>query len=143
IPFPSYEIFRLIPWREELINGMFGADLIGFHTFDDVRHFLSAASKIVLSKFADNVILHNERQIVVESFPMGIDDHKFESLISDPAVQEHVATFKDSLHDLKTILSIDRLDYSKGILQRLMAFELFLQTYPEWVEKINLYMIVV
>lgn len=143
IPFPSYEIFRLIPWREELINGMFGADLIGFHTFDDVRHFLSAASKIVLSKFADNVIVHNERQIVVESFPMGIDDHKFESLISDAVVQEHVTTFKDSLKGLKTILSIDRLDYSKGILQRLTAFELFLQTYPEYVEKIILYMIVV
>jgi trehalose 6-phosphate synthase/phosphatase len=143
IPFPSYEIFRLIPWREELINGMFGADLIGFHTFDDVRHFLSAASKIVLSKFADNVILHNERQIVVESFPMGIDDQKFESLISDPTVQEHIATFRESLNGLKTILSIDRLDYSKGILQRLMAFELFLQTYPEYLEKINLYMIVV
>ncbi len=143
IPFPSYEIFRLIPWREELINGMFGADLIGFHTFDDVRHFLSAASKIVLSKFADNVILHNERQVVVESFPMGIDDHKFEFLISDSVVQEHVSTFKESLYGLKTILSIDRLDYSKGILQRLLAFELFLQTYPEWVEKINLYMIVV
>jgi trehalose 6-phosphate synthase/phosphatase len=143
IPFPSYEIFRLIPWREELINGMFGADLIGFHTFDDVRHFLSAASKTVLSKLADNVILHNERQIVVESFPMGIDDQKFESLIADPLVQEHIGTFKGILKDLKTILSIDRLDYSKGILQRLMAFELFLQTYPEYLEKINLYMIVV
>jgi trehalose 6-phosphate synthase/phosphatase len=143
IPFPSYEIFRLIPWREEIINGMFGADLIGFHTFDDVRHFLSAASKIVLSKFADNVIIHNERQIVVESFPMGIDDQKYESLVSEPAVQENIKAIKESFGDQKIILSIDRLDYSKGILQRLLAFEMLLQNYPEYIERINLYMIVV
>ena len=143
IPFPSYEIFRLIPWREEILRGMFGADLIGFHTFDDVRHFLSAASKIVLSKFADNVILHNDRQIVVESFPMGIDDQKYESLISQAAVQENIMNLKESFQGQKIILSIDRLDYSKGILQRLLAFELLLQNYPEYVESINLYMIVV
>jgi trehalose 6-phosphate synthase/phosphatase len=143
IPFPSYEIFRLIPWREEIINGMFGADLIGFHTFDDVRHFLSAASKIVLSTFADNVIIHNERQIVIESFPMGIDDAKYASLISEPAVQENIKAIKESFQDQKIILSIDRLDYSKGILQRLLAFELLLQNYEEYIEKIVLYMIVV
>lgn len=143
IPFPSYEIFRLIPWREELINGMFGADLIGFHTFDDVRHFLSAASKIVLSKFADNVLNYNDRQIVVESFPMGIDDLKYASLISKPEVQENIKALKESFNDQKIILSIDRLDYSKGILQRLLAFELLLQNFPEYIETIDLYMIVV
>jgi trehalose 6-phosphate synthase/phosphatase len=143
IPFPSYEIFRLIAWREEIINGMFGSDLIGFHTFDDVRHFLSAASKIVLSKFADNVINYNDRQIVVESFPMGIDDEKYESLISESAVQEHIKEVKESFSGQKIILSIDRLDYSKGILQRLLAFELLLQNYPEYIENIVLYMIVV
>jgi trehalose 6-phosphate synthase/phosphatase len=143
IPFPSYEIFRLIPWREEIITGMFGADLIGFHTFDDVRHFLSAASKIVLSKFADNVILHHDRQIVVEAFPMGIDDDKYASLVNTPEVQENIHSYKETFNGQKVILSIDRLDYSKGILQRLQAFELLLQTYPEYIEVVDLYMIVV
>jgi trehalose 6-phosphate synthase/phosphatase len=143
IPFPSYEIFRLIPWREEIINGMFGADLIGFHTFDDVRHFLSAASKIVLSKFADNVVVYNDRHIVAESFPMGIDDAKYASLISEPAVQENIKAIKESFNGQKVILSIDRLDYSKGILQRLLAFEQLLQEHPEYIETIVLYMIVV
>jgi trehalose 6-phosphate synthase/phosphatase len=143
IPFPSYEIFRLIPWREEILNGMFGADLIGFHTFDDVRHFLSSASKIVLSKFADNVIIYNDRQIVVESFPMGIDDEKYGSLIGEQAVQENIKAIQESFSDQRIILSIDRLDYSKGILQRLLAFELLLQNYPEYLERIVLYMIVV
>jgi trehalose 6-phosphate synthase/phosphatase len=143
IPFPSYEIFRLIPWREEIIKGMFGADLIGFHTFDDVRHFLSAASKIVISKYADNVILHNDRQIVVEAFPMGIDDAKYASLVESPEVLENIRSYKEIFSGQKVILSIDRLDYSKGILQRLQAFELLLQVHPEYLEVVDLYMIVV
>lgn len=143
IPFPSYEIFRLIPWREELITGMLGADLLGFHTFDDVRHFLSAASRLSTSKMTENVIVHRNRQIVVEAFPMGIDYHKFESLTKHPKVARYSVTFKESQKDLKIILTIDRLDYSKGIIQRLQALELLLQLHPEYIEQVVLYMIVV
>lgn len=143
IPFPSYEIFRLIPWRDELIDGMLGADLLGFHTFDDVRHFLSAASRLSLAKISDNVITNKDRQVVVESFPMGIDAAKFEGLVTDPTVKEHVWSFRDAIGSRKMILTIDRLDYSKGILQRLLAYELLLQTHPEYIDQISLYMIVV
>jgi len=143
IPFPSYEIFRLIPWREELISGMFGADLLGFHTFDDVRHFLSAASRLSSAKISDNVITHKDRQIVVESFPMGIDAKKFEEMITDPVVEEYRESFKESTQDRKVVVTIDRLDYSKGILQRLQAYELLLQMHPEYVDRLSLYMIVV
>lgn len=143
IPFPSYEIFRLIPWREELISGMLGADLLGFHTFDDVRHFLSAASRLSTSKLSDNVIIHKDRQVVVEAFPMGIDANKFESLTKHTKVAKHSASFKASQKDLKIMLTIDRLDYSKGITQRLQAIELLLQLHPEYKEKIALYMVVV
>ncbi len=143
IPFPSYEVFRLIPWREELIQGMLGADLLGFHTFDDVRHFLSAASRLSSGKMADNVIIHKNRHIVVEAFPMGIDHEKFEQLTLHPKVARYSAAFKESQKDLKIILTIDRLDYSKGILQRLQAMELLLQMHPEYLEKVVLYMIVV
>jgi len=143
IPFPSYEIFRLIPWREELISGMFGADLLGFHTFDDVRHFLSAAARLSPAKISDNLITHKNRQIVVESFPMGIDADKFASLTHDPAVLEHVQSIKETMGDSKLVLTIDRLDYSKGILQRLQAYDLLLKMHPEYVDKLSLYMIVV
>jgi len=143
IPFPSYEIFRLIPWREELIAGMLGADLLGFHTFDDVRHFLSAASRLSTSKLLDNVIVYKDRQVVVEAFPMGIDYDKFESLTGNSKVAKHADSFKFSQQKLKIILTIDRLDYSKGILQRLQALELLLQMHPEYIERIALYMIVV
>ncbi|TCC92784.1 bifunctional alpha,alpha-trehalose-phosphate synthase (UDP-forming)/trehalose-phosphatase [Pedobacter hiemivivus] len=143
IPFPSFEIFRLIPWREELIVGMLGADLLGFHTFDDARHFLSAASRLSSSNLSENVLLYNDRQVVVEAFPMGIDSKKFEELTKHEKVAKFTASIKASLKNIKTILSIDRLDYSKGILQRLQAFELLLQLHPEYIGKLALYMIVV
>ncbi|MCX2583848.1 bifunctional alpha,alpha-trehalose-phosphate synthase (UDP-forming)/trehalose-phosphatase [Pedobacter sp. MR22-3] len=143
IPFPSYEIFRLIPWRDELLNGMLGADLIGFHTYDDVRHFLSTATRLLPVNSTANVLNNNERQIVVEAFPMGIDFDKFSNLTSHDEVQKEIEYFRNGKEDMKVILSIDRLDYSKGILERLKALELLLQAHPEFIGKIELYMIVV
>lgn len=143
IPFPSYEIFRLIPWRVELLNGMLGADLIGFHTYDDVRHFLSTATRLLPVNSSANILNSNERQIVVEAFPMGIDFEKFSNLTAFNDVQREVEYFRAGKEDMKVILSIDRLDYSKGILERLKALELLLQTHPEYINKIELYMIVV
>ncbi|MEJ7557696.1 MAG: bifunctional alpha,alpha-trehalose-phosphate synthase (UDP-forming)/trehalose-phosphatase [Pedobacter sp.] len=143
IPFPSYEIFRLIPWREEIIDGILGADLLGFHTFDDVRHFLSAASRLSSAKLSENVLIHKSRQIVVEAFPMGIDNDKFDELTKNTKVSRHSAAFKDVHKNQKIILSIDRLDYSKGIIQRLQALELLLQLHPDYIEKIELVMIIV
>jgi len=143
IPFPSFEIFRLIPWREELIAGMLGADLLGFHTFEDVRHFLSAASRLSSSNLSDNVLIYKNRQIVVEAFPMGIDSDRFEALTKNEKVAKYATSFKASLKNLKTILTIDRLDYSKGILQRLQTFDFLLEQHPEYIGKLALYMIVV
>lgn len=143
IPFPSFEIFRLIPWREQLIAGMLGADLLGFHTFDDARHFLSAASRLSSSNLSDNILNYKNRQVVVEAFPMGIDARKFDDLTRTEKVARYTASFKASLKNVRTILTIDRLDYSKGILQRLQAYELLLQLHPEYIGKLALYMIVV
>ncbi|WP_212004370.1 bifunctional alpha,alpha-trehalose-phosphate synthase (UDP-forming)/trehalose-phosphatase [Chitinophaga sp. HK235] len=143
IPFPSYELFRLIPWRAELIEGMLGADLLGFHTFDDTRHFLNAASRILPVNTNANVVSYNDRAVVVETFPMGIDFDKYAGLAKDPAVKLHLQNLRENFQQEKIVLSIDRLDYSKGILQRLQAFELLLQMHPEYVDKVVLYMIVV
>jgi len=143
IPFPSYEIFRLIPWREELLNGLIGADLIGFHTFDDVRHFISTATRLLPVNSSSNVLNSNERQIVVEAFPMGIDYDKFSSLTATEKVKKEIDYFRTGKEEMKVILSIDRLDYSKGILERLKALELLLQVHPEYIGKIELFMIVV
>lgn len=143
IPFPSYELFRLIPWRAELIEGMLGADLMGFHTFDDTHHFLNAASRILPVNTSANVVSYNDRATVVETFPMGIDFNKYSQLGQAPEVKHQLQSLKENFKDQRLVLSIDRLDYSKGILQRLQAFELLLQLHPEYVGKVVLYMIVV
>lgn len=143
IPFPSYELFRLIPWRSELLNGMLGADLLGFHTYDDAHHFLESVTRILQLSHTGSIIRRNDRSIVVESFPMGIDFEKFQDFVTDKQVQENIAQLKNDFPELRSILSIDRLDYSKGILQRLQAFEMFLANNPEYQQQVSLYMIVV
>ncbi|HEY8915196.1 MAG TPA: bifunctional alpha,alpha-trehalose-phosphate synthase (UDP-forming)/trehalose-phosphatase [Chitinophaga sp.] len=143
IPFPSFELFRLLPWRAELLDGMLGADLLGFHTFDDSRHFINAVTRLLPINASSNVLMVNDRAVIAEPFPMGIDYERYGSMVNNPDVQDQLKQLRDNFNDIKMILSIDRLDYSKGILQRLQAYELFLQLHPEYTEKIVLYMIVV
>ncbi len=142
IPFPSFEIFRLIPWRDKLIAGMLGADLIGFHTYDDVSHFLNTAARFAAVSFSSNIISLDNRKIMVEPFPMGIDFEKFDNLPLNPVVLNKIKNINAD-RNVRIILSIDRLDYSKGILERLKAFELLLQLHPNFIAKIGLSMIVV
>ncbi|RYE20979.1 MAG: bifunctional alpha,alpha-trehalose-phosphate synthase (UDP-forming)/trehalose-phosphatase [Sphingobacteriales bacterium] len=143
IPFPSFEMFRLIPWRSELIEGILGADLIGFHTFDDASHFISAATRLLPVNASSNVITVDDRPVVVESFPMGIDDEKYTALTRTKKVIEEAQHLKETFKKRRIMLCIDRLDYSKGILQRLQAFELLLEQHPEYKEQVVLHMIVV
>ena len=77
IPFPSYEMFRLLPWRKELLNGLLGADLVGFHTYDDMRHFLSSVSRLAARSVKEQHVENGERIVLVDSFPMGIDYDKY------------------------------------------------------------------
>ena len=143
IPFPSYEIFRLLPWRRELLNGVLGSDLVGFHTYDDMRHFLSSVSRIVGVSSAQGQVVINNRSVMVDSFPMGIDYDKYAEAAASPGALEKEVHYRISLGDQKLILSIDRLDYSKGIPTRLEAFELFFDRYPQYRNKISLIMVVV
>lgn len=143
IPFPSQELFRMIPWREELLSGILGADLVGFHTYDDVRHFISAATQLLDLHVDGSLIKMDERAIAVEPFPMGIDSEKFSALSETDSVKTLETTIKSYYQDQKILLSIDRLDYSKGIIQRLEAYNQFLEDNPEYHEKVVLLMIVV
>jgi len=143
IPWPSFELFRLLPWREEILNGLLGADLIGFHTYDYVRHFLSSASRITgLEHTLGNVSVAN-RVVKVDAFPMGIDYEKYSRAIEDPGVEKQAAKIRKKIGDRKIILSIDRLDYSKGIIERLEAFDLFLSENPQYKGKVTLIMVAV
>ena len=152
IPFPSFEIFRIFPWREKLLEGILGSDLIGFHTYDYVRHFLSSVKRILRYDVIFNKIKVGSREVLVDTFPMGIDYAKYndaarekhkqkKSEMSELSIQlkDHKKTSTDS----KLILSIDRLDYTKGVINRIKAFEIFLTNNPEYRNKVRLIMLTV
>ncbi|MEN7549509.1 bifunctional alpha,alpha-trehalose-phosphate synthase (UDP-forming)/trehalose-phosphatase [Rapidithrix thailandica] len=143
IPFPSFEIFRLLPWRKQILEGMLGSDLIGFHTYDDMRHFLSSVSRILGHNNTMGLVKKENRLIQVDSFPMGIDYEKFARGTKDPQTIEKYKRYEKLLSDQKVIISIDRLDYSKGIKQRLKAMDIFFTRYPEYIGKVSLVLIVV
>nr|WP_299337531.1 bifunctional alpha,alpha-trehalose-phosphate synthase (UDP-forming)/trehalose-phosphatase [Allomuricauda sp.] len=152
IPFPSYEIFRTLPWREEVLQGLLGSDLIGFHTYDYERHFLSSVRRLLGLEVSFNDIYFEDRVIKVDSFPMGIDYSKFHEAAKTSKslegkersdLQKKLDAHKEAAPDTKLILSIDRLDYSKGIAKRINAFEYFLNKYPEYKEKVRLIILAV
>ena len=142
IPFPSYEIFRLIPWREEILEGLLGSDLIGFHTYDYERHFLSSLHRILGLDLKMNKIDFQGRIIQADCFPMGINYKKYYEKAQDSKTLKQIKKIRQETGDRKIILSLDRMDYTKGILQRLDAYELFLEKYPQYKEKIILIFVI-
>jgi len=152
IPFPSYELFRMLPWREKILEGMLGADLIGFHTYDYERHFNSCVRRLLGYDYALNRINLGDRIIKVDNFPMGIDYDRFYqaslrigSISQDKKskLQRDIESFFKIAPQRKLILSIDRLDYTKGLSNRLYAFQRFLEKYPEYHDKVSLILLAV
>lgn len=138
IPFPSSEIFRILPWRNEVLEGMLGADLVGFHTYEYARHFLSSVLRLLGYEHEFGTIFVADRLVMVDNFPMGVDAQNIMKLLQKRSTQTEIRKFERSVEkkDRKIILSVDRLDYSKGIPHRLQAFEDFLNRHPQWREKL-------
>ncbi len=143
IPFPSFEIFRLLPWRNELLEGMMGADLIGFHTYDYVRHFLSSARRLLGQEHTLGQFLVGNRYVKVDAFPMGIDYEQFSGAPHKKEVRDEIDRLRKKIQSDKVILSVDRLDYTKGILNRLEAFDYFLRTNPSYRGRVTLIIVAV
>lgn len=143
IPFPSYEIFRALPWRKRLLRGLLGADLIGVHTFDDMRHFLSAVSRLLGHDHEMGHLKYNDRLVNIDAIPIGIDYEKFSQTALSKDTHKEIKSFYGSLSSQQLILSIDRLDYSKGIPQRLYALDRFFEKYSEFQGKVSLILLVV
>jgi trehalose 6-phosphate synthase/phosphatase len=143
IPFPSYEIFRLLPWRKEIIRGVLGADLIGFHIYDYVRHFMSSVRRLLGYEHTFGQITLENRIVKVDAFPMGIHFDQFASAEPDPVWTLDIKQNCRIEGGCKVILSIDRLDYTKGISKRLEAFDCFLEKYPEYKRKVTLILVAV
>lgn len=142
IPFPSYELFRALPERADLLNGLLGADLVAFHTHGYMRHFISAVYRVLNLDCNLDEIQLDSRVVDVDAFPMGINYKKYYDAILDKQISKQAKELKRNLGDAKLIVSVDRLDYSKGILIRLTSFENFLQDHPEYEGKVSLVMIV-
>lgn len=145
IPFPSFEIFRLIPgaWRREILEGLMGADLAGFHTYEYTENYLRCVLRILGEAHTMGTIQMHDRLVKAETFPMGIDVGRFMTAAQSSDIQAESRQLRDSLSGEKVILSVDRLDYTKGILNRLEAYEHLLESHKEHRREVVLVMIVV
>ncbi|HOI13416.1 MAG TPA: bifunctional alpha,alpha-trehalose-phosphate synthase (UDP-forming)/trehalose-phosphatase [Methanoculleus sp.] len=143
IPFPSFEIFRHLPWRKEILSGLLGADLIGFHTYGYVRHFLSSVRRLLGYEHTFGEVRTGTRMVRTDLFPMGIDYHRFADAAESTPVQREIARIRQEYGKRKIILSFDRLDYTKGIPLRLEAFDALLEKKPDYQGKVSLVLVAV
>jgi trehalose 6-phosphate synthase/phosphatase len=143
IPFPSFEIFRLLPWRERILEGLLGADLVGFHTYDYTGHFLDSVHHLLGHDAAAGQITTADRIVRADTFPMGIDYERYSGISQDLKVQAERKRIRKKLGDCQVVLSVDRLDYTKGIPERLEAFNAFLDKNPRFKRKVILVLVVV
>jgi trehalose 6-phosphate synthase/phosphatase len=121
IPFPSWEIFRMLPraWREEIIEGLMGSSLIGFHTHDYVRYFLTSVLRTAGNEHQLGSLTWRDRVVKVDTFPMGVEFEKFAEAAATKETELSAAGLRDKCAGQKVVFSVDRLDYTKGLINRL------------------------
>ncbi|RIB12039.1 glycosyltransferase family 20 protein [Gigaspora rosea] len=142
-PFPSSEIYRILPVRREVLIGVLNSDLIGFHTYDYARHFLSSCTRILGLSTMPNSVYYDGRHVHVGTFPIGIDPEKFSEGLKNPVIQKRIKTLEEKFKGVKLIVGVDRLDYIKGVPLKFHALEVFLSEHPEWVGKVVLVQVAV
>jgi trehalose 6-phosphate synthase/phosphatase len=130
-PFPSYEIFRCHPKRQELLEGLLGADLVGFHTFGYLRHFRSAVLRLTGSESDVYTIRHDDEETHIGVFPIGMNWTGFEQELGSDRFNECKQRFTNDYAGKRIVLNVERLDYSKGIPQKLEAIEKYLEFNPD------------
>lgn len=151
IPFPTYEVFRMLPSRVEILKGLLGTNLIGFHTSEYQQYFIESVSRLLPCEIHGNEIIYEGHKTVVEVFPMGIDADEFENEahlqkeqeIKPQSIKAEIKEYTKHSPQVRFIISIDRLDYSKGIVNRLEAFDYFLENNPHYKEQVKLLMLAV
>ena len=145
IPFPSFEVFRLLPprWRAGILEGLLGADVIGFHTHDYTQYFLHCVLRILGHEHTLGRMVVDDRLVLADTFPMGIDYTRYHDAATDPSVVLEREALRRTFAGQKIVISVDRLDYSKGILDRLRGFGKFLEMCPEWHKRVVLVLVLV
>jgi trehalose 6-phosphate synthase len=145
IPFPPPSIFGICPWREDLLTGLLGADVIGLQTEADARSFLDCVQQFLDLPVGDDPprVCLPGRTVRVAALPIGIDAARFRQQAADPAVRAQAARLRATLGSEVVLIGVDRLDYTKGILERLLGFERFLESQPRWRRRTSLVQITV
>ncbi|KAJ0392949.1 hypothetical protein P43SY_005969 [Pythium insidiosum] len=142
-PFPSAEMYRMLPVGKQILEGLLGADLLGFHTYDYARHFLAACSRIPGATSSPKGIEWEDHFSAVGVFPIGIDPEHFEEILDAEETQRRIAELSAKFQNCKIIIGVDRMDYIKGIPHKLLAMERFLSMYPDRRESVILIQIAV
>ncbi len=138
IPFPSSEVIRMLPRREEILRGLAGANLIGVHTYNFARHLVSSFRRIIGLEFNDDGTRESGQPSRIGVFPLGVDVSMHQDLAKTPERAQRVAELKKEFRDRKIVLGVDRLDYTKGIPLKIRAFRRLLETRPELRDKVVL-----
>lgn len=144
IPFPSSEVFRSLPdrWRRELLQGVLSSDLIGFHTHDYAQHFKRSVQHVLGYDHNLRTIRTADHVALVDAFPISIDTASFRRSYDDPKVQRERMRIARQCDGKRILFSVDRLDYTKGLLSRLQAFEHFLDK-EKWAQGNVMFVMVV
>ncbi|MEZ0607351.1 bifunctional alpha,alpha-trehalose-phosphate synthase (UDP-forming)/trehalose-phosphatase [Fibrella sp. WM1] len=145
IPFPTYEIVKLLPrlWRQQLIQGVLGADVVGFHTTDYAQHFMQSVAEVLNLPILEQRVVLPDRSVQVRDFPISVDFTKFDGSAQSDTVTGIRQRYQRLLGHNRLIFSVDRLDYTKGITYRLQGYERFLTQHPDWHNKVTFVMTVV
>jgi trehalose 6-phosphate synthase/phosphatase len=143
VPFPAPDVFRILPWRDELLRGLLGADVIGFHTASYAYHFAYACSRVLGLELAGDVLRDDGRAVRVAAFPIGIDADTWASRAASPSVRERADAIRAESQGRKLVLSVDRLDYTKGFVRRLMVLERLLRAHPGLKEQLHVIQVAV
>jgi len=135
VPFPAADVFRMIPWREEILRGLLGADLLGFHTITHRTNFNRACAHVLGLDLEVTDVPWADRTVHLGAYPISIDSERFAQ--QSPEIDAEIATMRDATGGKKLILGIDRLDYTKGILRRLAAYERLLTHDPDLASRVH------
>ena len=144
IPFPSAEVFSMLPRRDEVLEGLLGADFIGFHTHRYLQHFRSSLLRVLALESQIDSVDYRGHTVGLGALPIGIAPDEFTRLISeDPETLQHYADFKARYAGQQVLLAVDRLDYTKGLPQRLRTYRHLLSANPDLAGKVSLIQVAV
>jgi trehalose 6-phosphate synthase/phosphatase len=145
VPWPPEQVFKVFPWSHELLSGMLGSNLIGFHTPTYVQHFLDCCERMMglTVDRETGVVAHDSTTTQVGAFPLGIPVEFFREIAMNEVVRARSRRIRRMARVPTVILGVDRLDYTKGIIERLLGFERFLELNPQYRRTVTLVLIAV